>query len=114
MMRDLDMFNEYLAEEHPDLPPMPTHWIICERCHGEGELRGYPGVYTQDDFDELGPDFFEDYISHRRMCLDCDGTGKYKVPAESGNEETARLFRQYIREINESRAIEAAERRMGA
>lgn len=113
LMRDLELFNEYLAEEHPDLPPLPSHWIICDRCRGEGELQGYPGVYTQDDFDE-DPDFFDDYREYRRPCEDCGGSGKLKVATEDGGSETSRLFREWVRDMNEMRAIEAAERRMGA
>lgn len=112
-MRDVDLFNEFLAEEHPEVPPMQWHWEICDRCRGDGELGGYPGVYTAEDFAE-DPDFFDDYRAHRRPCEDCGGTGKVRVPTAAPGSETERLFRRYVQEINESRAIEAQERRMGA
>lgn len=112
-MNLIDSFNEFLAEEHPELPPLPTHWVICDRCRGDGELQGYPGVYTQDDFLE-DPDFFDDYREHRRPCEDCGGSGKVRVPTEDCGSETSRLYREYVRDIHESYAIEAAERGMGA
>jgi len=113
MMRDLDMFNEFLAEERPELPPMQWHWVICDRCRGHGFVRGYPGVYTQDDF-ASGEVDLDDYMEHTRDCPDCEGSGKERVPTAAPGSETERLFRHYLQEINESRAIEAQERRMGA
>jgi hypothetical protein len=111
-MTIVDSFNEFRRDE--GLPEMPTKWEVCGRCDGEGTLGGYPGVYTPDDFAE-DPDFFDDYISHRRPCEDCGGRTTVKVPHTSAaTAEINAAWLEYARDVADSYAIEAQERRMGA
>lgn len=107
-----DSFNEWRRDE--GLPEIPVIWEVCSTCYGEGTLGGYPGVYTQEDFAE-DPDFFEDYRAHRRQCEDCRGRTTVKVADyDSADEETRDAWMRFAREVANSYAIEAQERRMGA
>lgn len=53
-------------------------WRICDRCHGDGTLGGWPGAYTESDRAEWSDDDYEDYRTTRRPCEDCGGTGKVR------------------------------------
>lgn len=111
-MNGIDYFNESRREE--GLPTIAEKWEVCDRCHGEGELGGYPGVYTQSDFAE-DPEFFEDYINHRRPCEECRGRTTIKVPDVAGaDDETRHAFYAYQRMIWDMEAMERQERAMGA
>jgi hypothetical protein len=108
----------------PEDPPEPTdhehrvlltmqdfHWEICQRCRGEGILKGYAGVYTSDDFDSGEIDYV-DYMMNRRACEDCGCLGKVQIlniEAENRPEVQALLLEHY-----ETEHIYAMERRAGA
>ncbi len=104
----VEKFNQFRDE------PAPTKWVICSRCRGEGTLGGYPGVYSEEDFVE-DPDFYEDYMNHRRTCEDCGGPGKVRVfDEEAAGPELTAEYQEYERDSWETEAIHRAEVRMGA
>lgn len=94
------------------LTPRDIVWRICDRCEGEGTLGGYPGVYTAEDMWELGDDFVDDYMEHRRPCEDCGGSGKVKVLSDEALGRP--VVQEWLREYWDTEATYRAERRMGA
>lgn len=111
---EIARFDQYLEAEHEDLPALRTRNEVCSRCRGEGELGGYPGVYTQDDFDE-DPDFFDDYIEHRRTCEDCNGRRVTRVvDREASHPDTLSTWDEWCQDMWEMNRIYEMERRMGA
>jgi len=60
---------------------VPAHWVICDTCRGNGQHSLAMGSFTQDEMDEQGPDFRDDYMSglYDRSCEPCSGTGKILV-----------------------------------
>ena len=98
-------------EHRPVLARSDTEWRICERCRGEGTLRGYPGVYTQEDFAD-DPDFYEDYMSHRRECEDCRGTGKIRDLTDAAHERPE--VQEWLDDWHETENIYRMERMYGA
>jgi hypothetical protein len=95
----------------PLLTMQDFHWEICQRCRGEGILKGYAGVYTSDDFDSGEIDYV-DYMMNRRACEDCGCLGKVQIlniEAENRPEVQALLLEHY-----ETEHIYAMERRAGA
>lgn len=110
--------DDFLCREAPDEGPHSPlltegdmEWVICDRCHGEGTLGGYPGVYTQDDFAD-DPDFYEDYMNHRRPCEDCMGSGKVKELTVEARERPE--VQEWLRDWHDTEAIYEMERRSGA
>jgi hypothetical protein len=102
---------------------LPAVFIVCATCHGRGKamtrsMREHG--YTQEDMDELGQDFQDDYMSgvYDVTCDVCDGarvvlqldaaTAKREMPA------VLRAYREHLREEEEYRAICRAERDAGA
>lgn len=112
-MNELDRFQQFLADEHPELPALPTHKEVCSRCRGEGVLVGFEGVYTQEDFTSGEVDV-DEYLDFTRTCEDCNGLRVIEVPTEHGHSEVARLWQEWLRDAADARHIEAMERRMGA
>jgi hypothetical protein len=107
----VETYNHFQREEGE--PEIPTCWEICPRCRGNGELGGYPGVFTEADF-ETAEDL-DDYRQYRRTCEDCGGSGKVRaVDYTRASHDQLDDFYEYAREIAEMNAIEAQERRMGA
>lgn len=96
---------------------LPFKWVICSTCQGHGKSSAYLGAYTCDDMAEAGPEFYDDYMAGRydRQCDVCEGLGRVRVADTSrmSNADVAE-FRAQARAERECRAIEAAERRMGA
>jgi hypothetical protein len=95
----------------PVLAERDLRWAICSRCEGDGTLGGYPGVYTWDDFAE-DPDFYEDYMNHRRPCEDCGGTGKVRELTDEA--ENRPEVQEWINDWADTEATYRAERAMGA
>lgn len=60
---------------------LPTKWVICSNCSGDGHHSRHLGAMSQDDLDQQDPDFLEDWQAgvYDRKCEECDGTGKIKV-----------------------------------
>lgn len=94
------------------LDPTLLRWFICDRCKGEGFLRGYPGVYTADDFAE-DPDLADDYMAFERTCEDCNGLGRVKgIDDEIVDNDPA--LQAWLKEMSDLAQVEAQERRYGA
>jgi DnaJ-class molecular chaperone len=95
---------------------LPTKWVICSACAGEGKSSAYLGAYTRDDMDEAGPEFMDDYMAghYDRACDSCDGAGKVQVADRTRiSKLNWREWEAQCRDDREIRGIERAERRMG-
>lgn len=71
---DADGKIVFEADEAGDIA-LPTIWVVCERCRGEGEV-ALPGVsFSSSDLEELGQDFCDDYAAghYNDRCPDCRG-----------------------------------------
>lgn len=101
---------------------LPARYEICPHCSGKGSTSAHLGAYSSDEMDEEGPEFLEDYLAgaYDRPCDDCLGSpGRVLVVDESRviTDEQKKALRYMIDlqgEMDELRAIEAAERRAGA
>ena len=99
---------------------IPTKFEVCSRCRGTGSHVN-PAIdgngLSQEDFDEAGPEFFDDYMGgvYDVACHECGG--KRVVPGPDWDELTKEELEAWItqqRELADMYAAEAAERRMGA
>lgn len=117
-------------------------YAVCPRCEGKGSIVN-PNVdghgITASEMDELGPDFFEDYMGgvYDIRCPECEGnrvvpacdedgcnrpivSGKYwedeesHVPYDHCEEHLNEAERIALQDEREYQAEMAAERRMGA
>lgn len=80
---------------------LPSCWAICGTCRGNGTLALHGETYMNGGYDTA--------------CDDCGGSGKLKVVDEDAlSLELRAAWETWRRELAESRACEAAERRMGA
>ena len=113
-------FPMFSDEGDETIASLPAKYEICPHCKGTGTSSSYLGAFTRDDMDEAGPEFVEDYMrgDYDRACDECEG-GKVKVVDHASivtSEQKAAL--KYMiavqEEMAECRAIEIAERRMGA
>ena len=99
---------------------LPTIWVICSCCRGEGKSSLYLGAITQGDREPGGswddPEAFEDYMNghYDRPCDECEGSGKVKVvDVKAMKPDLKEIYEADIRDAREMRAIERAERKMG-
>lgn len=78
------MKTTILYERQPDgsvaETPLPTKWVICETCKGEGKSTAYLGAFSAEEMLEEDLEFIEDYVSgfYDRCCDECGGTGKVR------------------------------------
>lgn len=96
---------------------LPVKWCICGQCEGHGKSSAYLGAYTQDEMDEAGEDFIEDYFAgnYDRTCESCNGSGKVQEPDyERMTTADAAAFRKQEWDAGESDRIQAMEMRWGA
>lgn len=105
---------------------LPAKWVVCGDCEGKGKT--YLGwtssqqpAFSQEDFEQEGPDFREDYMSgaYDRDCPTCAGRTTVLVPDESRekDEKHKRAFELYRAKEKSEREYQAecaAERRAGA
>lgn len=95
---------------------IPTRWVICEFCQGEGASSAYLGTFTREDRDE-DPEFFEDYLNGNfdRPCAVCNSSGKVK---EYKLDQIELVLRAEIEQFFEDEfltdSIQQAEIAMGA
>jgi hypothetical protein len=108
-----DTFTDDCADagHEPLVTDADFHWVICDRCQGDGTLTGYPGVYTGDDFAQ-DPDLYDEYMAHRRSCEDCDGTGKERVIHDEAM--TRPGLEEWVRDYYDDIRTSTMERSMGA
>ena len=94
----------------------PVHFEVCTTCEGKGRYVN-PSIdshgISREEMDENGPEFMEDYFSgmYDVICDHCRGDNVIPVPNEPRNQ---RAVEDYLNDIWESYAQEAAERRVGA
>ncbi len=99
---------------------LPTKYVICSTCSGEGKSSAHLGCITQEEQD-WHPDEFEGYLrgDYDKPCLVCDGSGKEVIidrQACRSPQERAGL-RAHDRQMADDRhffAMVASERRYGA
>lgn len=77
-----DLFIEIWRDDHNGEEP-PSHWAICDTCHGDGTSTAYLGAYTQSDREEMGDEWYEFTDNVRsgmydRECDECHGSGKVR------------------------------------
>lgn len=97
--------------------PLPFNWAICGGCSGHGKSSAYLGAYTCEEMREAGPEFHDDYMAGRydKTCDRCDGSGKVPVLDRSKCKPAdLKEYDEQMKAERECRAIERAERRMGA
>ena len=104
-----DLLETLLVEGVITFADMP--WTICDRCRGDGFLKGYAGVYTSDDF-ASGEVDLDEYLAHRRECDDCAGAGKVRDLSPEAAERPD--VREWLDDYYDLLALERAERRAGA
>lgn len=91
----------------PQLPPeLPSKWEICPACSGEGGSSAYLGAYTREDWDQMDPEWQDDYQAGKfdRPCECCKGTGKIKAPDRAKiarDPELRALLADYDQEIQD-------------
>lgn len=96
---------------------IPAKYVVCWRCKGHGIHDAWEGGMTQDEMDEQGPEFYEDYRAGNYMirCSSCEGD---RVLLEADRDSApADLLAKYDDMEEEKAAYRAeieAERRMGA
>ncbi len=102
----------HLAHTRALDPARDMVWQICDRCGGDGVLRGWPGTYTESDRAEWSDDDYEDYAETRRRCDNCDGTGKVRDFTDEAYERP--VVMAWIKDYYDDQRASAMERRMGA
>lgn len=98
---------------------LPAKYELCPRCEGKGQ-HSNPAIdghgITQDEMEELGPDFREDYFRgvYDIQCERCEGLRAILVPDEEKADKG--LLEEYETQTADDesyRAQLAHERRMG-
>lgn len=99
---------------------LPATFEVCPRCRGKG-THVNPAVdgsgLSQEDFDEGGPEFFEDYMSgvYDVACYECGGKRLVEAPDFSKWTDAERtLYQAHVDEEESDRRMIDMERRMGA
>jgi len=88
---------------------IPAKYAVCDNCEGKG-TQVNPNVdgngLTQEDFDEQGPDFFDDYMSgvYDIPCLECKGLRVVLVADE--NRLTAEQMQEYNQYLDDEYAYQ--------
>jgi hypothetical protein len=96
---------------------LPTRWVICPTCQGNGGHSHHVGCLTHDDFDNWDREEIDNYFSgaYDRECSVCEGTGKI-VEVDEARCDPLALWAYHLdlRLEREDEALYAAERCMGA
>jgi len=60
-------------------PHIPSRWVICSECDGDGKTSAHMGDFTAAELSE-DPEFARDYFAGRYDCLcqACKGSGKVR------------------------------------
>jgi len=101
---------------------VPYTWTICTSCSGHGTDRGASvecdgGGFTATEWSEQDDDFKQDYLSgvYDRPCRPCSGLGRVQTPDLDALDPKVRAaYEQQLSDDCDFRALQAAERRMGA
>lgn len=96
---------------------LPHRWEICGGCGGEGTSCAYLGAYTQDEMEQQGPQFREDFVSgvYNRTCDQCEGDGKVPVvDTRRCPPDLLAIYRDQQADFADMEAQMASERARGA
>jgi hypothetical protein len=99
--------------------PLPTTWAVCDVCNGEGKHVNPSidcGGLSAEDFAD-DPEFAEDYMrgAYDVTCNKCAGRTTIRaVDWDRLSAEDRALYEKQLDEEAADRAIERAERLMGA
>lgn len=120
MEKCLETQKIYLLDDNDTEIEIPGRFITCPRCEGRGSHVN-PSIdehgLSREDFDEMGPDFEEDYFSgvYDVQCHECKGLRVIlEVDEDRATEEQIKLYWDEIHEEIEYNRTCAMERRMGA
>jgi hypothetical protein len=99
---------------------LPSKFVVCARCMGRGSHVN-PSIdgngLSREDFDEAGPEFFDDYMAgvYDVACYSCGGKRVVELPDLQKLTAAERvLWDAHVAEEDLDRAIAEAERRAGA
>jgi len=116
-MNDDKKLTVFLGEDEVEIA---TKFVVCSRCRGSGSHVN-PAIdgngLSQEDFDEAGPEFRDDYMAgvYDVPCYSCKGKRVTPAPDwEKLTKEERQAWRTQERELADMAAEEEAERRMGA
>lgn len=89
---------------------IPTCWAICDTCRGEGRHSNNLGAFSQEDMEEMGEDFREDYMAgyYDSFCENCHGTGKIIIPDVINADKE--LLNLYLEDLEVSEYIDSLSR----
>jgi hypothetical protein len=61
---------------------IPAIYEVCPTCRGEGKSSAYLGTFTQDEMDDAGEHFMNDYFAgfYDKTCETCKGLRVVLVP----------------------------------
>ncbi len=96
---------------------LPTEWMICRPCRGNGTRVLHGIAITADEWADWDDDMRDDYMNggYDTVCEDCGGSGKVRgVNERSLSAHHRELYRSTMREIAEDRQMQRMERLMGA
>jgi hypothetical protein len=102
-----------VARDYDERVWIPFEYEVCDLCGGKGTMVN-PNIdrngLTHEDFDEMGPEFEEDYFRgvYDQPCARCDGDRVMPVPTTA---EGIQLVDEIERERYEIYAEQEAERR---
>lgn len=99
---------------------IPGKYIVCDTCRGSGSHVN-PAIdgngITQAEMEDLGEEFFDDYISgtYDVTCTDCNGMRVVMIPdTDRCLDHEYKWWEDTIADIAESIAIQLSEMRAGA
>ena len=99
---------------------LPATFEVCPRCRGKG-THVNPAVdgngLSQEDFDEAGPEFRDDYMAgvYDVACHECNGKRVVAVPdLDKFTIAEAALYQAHVDEEELDRRVADMERRSGA
>lgn len=96
---------------------LPTRWVICSTCQGNGAHSHHVGCLTHDDYDRWDREEIDSYFSggYDQECSVCDGTGKVvEVDERRCDPAALAAYRLDLKMERDDAALYAAERAMGA
>lgn len=105
-----------LNEDDEDEVRIPARFEVCGRCRGEGNHDAWEGGMTESEMHEQGEEFMEDYArGHYAVpCTVCKGKRVVSVPDELlATPEQLAAYEEYMTDMADMRAEQAAERRAG-
>ena len=115
-------FNVDGPDETVTVHVLPARYAVCDECEGHGthltpSIREH--VYTQEDMEEAGEEFREEYLRRGGIydveCAACKGFRVVLVPDEARCEPATLALYVAMRAAEEREArVRAAELRMGA